>query len=94
MIINDRKALYCKRISSGIGKIFYERYFCEQSVKGTVKVCKKYADAWSRYSVSKILVRRLKKQEMDCHIVYFEPTNNVLEVRYGNFVFDGYLFAK
>ena len=22
---------------------------------------------------------------MYCHIAYFEPTNNILEVRYGNF---------
>ena len=40
---NDRKALYCKIISGGIGKIFSERYFCEQSGKNTVKVYRKYA---------------------------------------------------
>ena len=94
MIINDRKVLYCKRISSGIGKILSEWYFCEQSGKGTMKVCRKYADVRSRCSVSKILVRHLKKREMDCRVVYFEPTNNVLEVRYGNFVFDGYFMCK
>ena len=30
-----------------------------------------------------------EKQEMDCRVAYFEPTNNVVEVRFGNF-FDGY----